>query len=75
MVVLTAMVDSGLLLVVLVLVMMVLAMLKGFAEIHLHGVVLLPAPTVHHNVMGLVSVALVKHGKLLRRRPHGGPRG
>lgn len=77
-VVLAAMVDTGLLLmvlVVLVMVLIVLIVLKRLAEIHLHGVVLLAAPAIHHDVVGLVPVALIEHAELLRRRPDGGSRG
>lgn len=56
------------LLVMLVLMLVVLVVLERLAEIHLHGVVLLAGASVHHDVVGLVPMALVEHAELLRRR-------
>lgn len=65
----SASVAASLFLMVLVVLMMVLVMLEGLAEIHLHGIILLPCSPVHHDIVGLVPVGLVEHAELLRRRP------
>lgn len=71
-VVLAAMIIRGYLLVLLVVLMLVLMLvvlivLEGLAEIHLHRIILLPCPPVHHDIMGLVPMTLVEHAELLRR--------
>lgn len=66
-VVVSGVVATSLLLVVLVVLVMVLVMLEGLAKIHLHGIGLLPCPPVHHDIVGLMSMALVEHAELLRR--------
>ena len=58
--------DVLVLLMMLVVVLMVLVVLEGLAQVH-HGIVL-PSPSIHHDVVALVPMALVEHGKLRRRR-------
>lgn len=52
-------------LVVLLMVLSMLVVLKGLAQIHLHRITLVLTPTVQHDIMGLVSMALIEHAELL----------
>lgn len=58
-------------LVVLMLMLMMLIMLERLAQVHLHGVVLLACSPVHHDIVGLMAMALIEHAELLRRLPPG----
>jgi hypothetical protein len=56
------------LLVAVAMVLVVLAVLEGLAQVHLHGIALVASAPVHHDIVGLVPVALVEHAELLGGR-------
>jgi len=50
-------------------ILVALIMLERLAQIHLHSVALMTLPSIHHDIVALVPMALVEHTELLRGLP------
>jgi hypothetical protein len=79
MVVISPMATTSMLLMLLVgvsVVLVILVVLERFSQVHLHRIVLVTSPPIHHSIVTLVSVTLVvEHAECLRRLSSGRSRG
>lgn len=55
------------LLVAVAMVLVILVVLERLPQVHLHAICLVAGAPIHHDVVALVPMALVEHGKLLGR--------